>query len=97
VLPGPAGPLRQLVDARTSGDDGADPVLLHVVRSLADRIDYANAGRQYRGYVMITAEFRAAYRDLLADVGAADDDLAAALADFRAAESGHPAGPVPPD
>jgi hypothetical protein len=97
VLPGPAGPLRRLVDERTGGDDGADPVLLHVVRSLADRIDYANAGRQYRGYVMITAEFRAAYRDLLADVGAADDDLAAALADFRAAESGHPAGPLASD
>jgi hypothetical protein len=97
VLPGPAGPLRSLVDARTAGDDGADPVLLHVVRSLADRIDYANAGRQYRGYVMITAEFRAAYRDLLTDVGAADDDLSAALAEFRAAEARYPSGPHPAD
>lgn len=72
ALPGPAGPLRALLDERIAADPEADPVLALVVRSLADRIDWAVAGRQYRGFVMITAEFRAAYRELFP--AAATDD-----------------------
>jgi hypothetical protein len=72
ALPGPAGPLRTLLDARLADHPDADPVLALVVRSLADRIDWAIGGRQYRGFVMITAEFRAAYRDLVP--AAAPDD-----------------------
>jgi hypothetical protein len=97
ALPGPAGPLRALLDARVAevgGDLPADLVL--VVRSLADRIDSANAARQYRGFVMLTAEYRAARRDLFDGVGVGDDGFDQALAAFRAAEAGHPADPVPP-
>jgi hypothetical protein len=57
--------LRKLLDVKLADVPDADPVLALVVRSLADRIDWAIGGRQYRGFVMITAEFRAAYRDLV--------------------------------
>jgi len=99
ALPGPTGPLRRLLDARiaelTDGGQTLQADLALVVRSLADRIDQANASRAYRGFVMLTAEYRAARRDLFADLddGGADP-LEVALAEFRAAETGHPAGPV---
>lgn len=99
ALPGPAGPLRELLDAKVAELAGqrvdlpADLVL--VVQSLADRIDSANAARQYRGFVMLTAEYRAARRDLFEVVaGVGDDGFDQALAEFRAAEAGHPPGPV---
>lgn len=97
ALPGPVGPLRALLDARCAELAGqghqlpADLVL--VVASLADRIDAANGAKAYRGFVMLTAEYRAARRDLLEgldDTG--PDPLEAALAEFRAAEAGHPQG-----
>jgi hypothetical protein len=102
AFPGPTGPLRTLLDARIAelGDAGtvlaADLAL--VVRSLADRIDTANATRQYRGFVMLTAEYRAARRDLLdgADDGGADP-FEASMAAFLAAETGHPSRPLPDD
>lgn len=72
ALPGPAGPLRRLLDVKIAEVGDADPVLAMVVRSLADRIDWAIGGRQYRGFVMITAEFRAAYRELVPTVVADD-------------------------
>jgi hypothetical protein len=72
ALPGPAGPLRRLLDVKLAVVGDADPVLALVVRSLADRIDWAIGGRQYRGFVMITAEFRAAYRELVPTVVADD-------------------------
>ena len=100
-LPGPVGPLRRLLDARVAELDGSDlPAdLVLVAQSLADRVDAANAVNAYRGFVLLTAEYRAARRDLFEGVATdgADDDLAAALAEFRAAESDHPAGPVPTD
>jgi hypothetical protein len=96
----PAGPLRQALDSLVteltgSGTDlPADLVL--VAQSLADRIDDANRSRVSRGFGILTAEFRAARRDLFAGTGVTpDDSFAAALAEFRAAEAGHPAGPVP--
>lgn len=100
ALPGPAGPLRKLVDERIAQlaeqqvDLPADLAL--VVRSLADRIDEANGARAYRGFVMLTAEFRSARRDLFDSVTTAGDDgFEAALAEFRAAEAGHAEGPAP--
>ena len=92
ALPGPAGPLRALLDARLAelGDD-VDQVLALVVRSLADRIDWAIGGRQYRGFVMITAEFRAAYRELVPVVQS--DDAFEALLREVAGNDEHP-GPA---
>jgi hypothetical protein len=83
ALPGPAGPLRTLLDAKLAEDSDADPVLALVVRSLADRIDWAIGGRQYRGFVMITAEFRAAYRELMPQIVADDsfEELLRGIAD----------------
>jgi hypothetical protein len=83
ALPGPAGPLRQLLDVKLADDPDADPVLALVVRSLADRIDWAIGGRQYRGFVMITAEFRAAYRELVPQIAADDsfEELLRGIAD----------------
>ena len=90
ALPGPAGPLRTLLETRLSQDPDLDPVLAMVVRSLADRIDWAIGGRQYRGFVMITAEFRAAYRELM-PVAAADDTFELLL---REIADDHHAGPA---
>jgi hypothetical protein len=87
ALPGPAGEVRQALDARLRDEPDADPVLALVVRSLADRIDWAIAGRQYRGFVMITAEFRAAYRDLLPQQ-VADDSFEQLLAEIANADAG---------
>jgi hypothetical protein len=95
ALPGPAGPLRQLLEARLLEEPDADPVLALVVRSLADRIDWAIAGRQYRGFVMITAEFRAAYRDLLPQV-AVDDSFEQLLAEIAGAAGDHHGGAAVP-
>jgi hypothetical protein len=83
ALPGPAGPLRRLLDARLRDEPDADPVLALVVRSLADRIDWAIGGRQ----------FRAAYRDLLPQV-AADDTFEQLLAEIAADAAD--AGPAVP-
>jgi hypothetical protein len=98
-LPGPVGPLRAALDALVADQVTAGallrPDLILVAESLADRIDSANAARAYRGLVLLTAEYRAATRDLFEAVPAADDGLDAALAEFRAAEAHHPAGPVP--
>jgi hypothetical protein len=94
ALPGPAGPLRQLLDARLAELPDADPVLALVVRSLADRIDWAVGGRQYRGFVMITAEFRAAYRDLVPTV-VADDTFETLLREI-AADDASPGGAAVP-
>ena len=100
ALPGPAGPLRRALDERiTALEDQELPAdLVLVVRSLADRIDQANAGRMYRGFVMLTAEYRAARRDLFDGfANDAADPFDAALAEFRAAEERHAAGPLPGD
>lgn len=97
----PAGPVRLALDARLAKLDaaGADVPgdLAVLAQSLADRVDAANAGGDRRGYVMLSAEYRAARHDLLeglADDSAADP-LEAALADFRAAQVGNAPGPVP--
>jgi hypothetical protein len=102
ALPGPVGPLRVLLDARidelTGQGHPLEPDLALVVRSLADRIDTANATRRDRGFVILTAEYRAARRDLFADLddGGADP-FEAALVEFRAAAAGQPRGPVEVD
>jgi hypothetical protein len=79
VLPGPHGRLRRLLAEQTAGRDLPGD-LLHVVESLADRIDAANAAGAYRGFVMLTAEYRAARADLLgvepAAAGSLDDLIA---------------------
>lgn len=92
ALPGPAGPLRVALDARLAQFPDADPVLALVTRSLADRIDWAIGGRQYRGFVMITAEFRAAYRDLLPQVPP-DDTFEALLREIATDDNGGAAIP----
>jgi hypothetical protein len=100
AAPAPAGPFRRLLEDRAaelerSGTE-LDAVVLELVRYLADRVDRANAGRYDRGFVILAAETRAAYRDLTgpADVPT-DDSFERALADFRAAETGHPTRPDP--
>lgn len=85
ALPGPAGPLRRLLDAKLADVGDADPVLSLVAQSLADRIDWAIGGRQYRGFVMITAEFRAAYRELVPTV-VADDAFEQLIAEIAAGD-----------
>lgn len=101
ALPGPVGPLRAKLDARVSeladGGQLLDPDLVLVVQSLADRIDDANAARAFRGFVMLTAEYRSARRDLFEGVtdDHGPDALDVALAEFRAAATGHTPGPVP--
>lgn len=97
----PAGPVRRALDGRLEllAAAGSDvPLDLAVLaQSLADRVDAANAGGDRRGYVMLSAEYRAARRDLLEGLAddSATDPLEAALADFRAAQAGNPPGPVP--
>lgn len=100
--PRPAGLVRAALDARLDllRGQGADvPEDLAVVaQALADRVDSANSGGDRRGYVMLSAEYRAARRDLLEGIATdagTSDPLAAALADFRAATAGNTPGPVP--
>jgi hypothetical protein len=97
VLPGPTGPVRAALDAKVDELAGLDPVLTLVCRALADRIDWAIGGRQYRGFVMITAEFRAAYRDLIGEHGAdtGPDEFDRLVASLDSAEAGHRADPGP--
>lgn len=96
----PVGKLRTLIEARcaslrASGHDLDDDLVL-VVASLADRIDAANAGGDRRGFVMLTAEYRAARRDLFEGLDdAGDDGFAAAVASFRAATADDTTGHVP--
>lgn len=108
AMPAPhAGPLRKALDGKiteaTEAEIPVDADLIVVTRALADRIDSAIAARAYRGFVMLTAEYRSARRDLFEHVAgdAGDDGFAAALAEFeaseRAASSGHPEGPVTAD
>lgn len=91
VLPGPHGALRRLLAEQTAGRDLPGD-LLHVVESLADRIDAANAAGAYRGFVMLTAEYRAARADLLGDQAPAADPLNDLLAELI----GNDDGAVPP-
>jgi hypothetical protein len=74
VLPGPHGRLRRLLAEQTGGRDLPGD-LLHLVESLADRIDAANAAGAYRGFVMLTAEYRAARAELFGDAAPADDSF----------------------
>ena len=100
ALPPPAGPFRGLLESRVLELDGAtlDPVVLELVRYLADRVDRANAEHRDRGFVILANEVRAAYRDLTGDRGDdGGDTFADALAEFRAAEANHPAGSGPAD
>ena len=99
-LPGPTGPLRAtldqvIIDQSAAGADLA-PDLVLIVRALADRMGAANAVRAYRGLVLLTAEYRAARRDLFECVSDADDGLDAARAESRAAETNHTARSEPP-
>lgn len=101
ALPGPVGPLRGKLDARVAELAGRgvdlDPDLVLVVQSLADRIDDANGARTFRGFVMLTAEYRSARRDLFEGVSSESgpDALDVALAAFRAASPIDTAGPIP--
>src|SRR6476620_2187790 len=81
LLPGSHGPLRRLLAEQTAGRDLPGD-LLHVVESLADRIDAANAAGAYRGFGMLTAEYRAARAALLGDLAPADDPLTDLLAEL---------------
>lgn len=91
----PAGRMRAALDAmidllRTGGADVPEDLAI-VAQSLADRIDAANAGGDRRGYVMLTAEYRAARADLLEGVvtsATGSDPLEQAWAEFSAAASG---------
>lgn len=99
ALPPPRGPFAQLLETRVAelAADGAelDPVLLELVRYLAVRVDRANAEHRDRGFVILAAEVRAAYRDLTGDRAESDGDtFADMLAEFSKSETGHAAGPV---
>lgn len=97
ALPGPVGPLRAKLDARVAelAADGQDldPDLVLVVQSLADRIDDANGARAFRGFVMLTAEYRAARRDLFegVTVDPGPDALDVLFEQFNAAADADPA------
>lgn len=96
-VPGPPpGRVRLALDARVEQLAAAGHELpgdlLAVAQALASRLDAANSGGARNGYVMLSAEYRAARRDLLEGVGADDggtDSLEQAIADFRAAQAGH--------
>lgn len=90
----PAGRMRKALDAMVDllRSGGADvPEDLYIVsQTLADRIDAANAGGDRRGYVMLSAEYRAARADLLEGVVTSvngSDPLEQAWAEFNAATS----------
>lgn len=91
----PAGRMRRALDAMVEllRSGGADvPEDLYIVsQTLADRIDAANAGGDRRGYVMLSAEYRAARADLLEGVvtsATGGDPLEQAWAEFNASTSG---------
>jgi hypothetical protein len=91
----PAGRVRSSLDARLdvlrAGGADVPEDLAVVCQALADRVDAANAGGDRRGYVMLSAEYRAARRDLLEGLvtgGGGPDPLEAAWAEFSAATSG---------
>ena len=91
ALPPPLGPFAKLLEQRvtelTEGGAELDPVVLELVRYLATRVDRANAEHRDRGFVILAAEVRAAYRDLTGDgVGGDGDTFADMLAEFAAAE-----------
>lgn len=103
-LPGPPpGLIRRALDKwldALRADGATVPEDLAIcAQMLADRVDQANSGGDRRGYVMLSAEYRAARRDLLegitTDVGAGPDPLTLALAEFRAATASDTTGPVP--
>jgi hypothetical protein len=99
----PLGQVRAALDAkldvlRAGGADVPDDLAV-VCQALADRVDRANGGDFSRGYVMLSAEYRAARRDLLEGLvlpsDGGPDSLESAIAEFRAATAGDGAGPVP--
>lgn len=103
-LPGPPpGLIRRALDKwldELRADGARVPEDLAIVaQMLANRVDQANAAANQRGYVMLSAEYRAARHDLLegitTDVGAGPDPLAVALAEFRAATATDDEGSIP--
>ena len=96
----PAGKVRASLDARldklrAAGSDVPDDLAV-VCQALADRVDAANAGGDRRGYVMLSAEYRAARRDLLEGLVSGDggpDPLEAAWREFSSATAGDAPGP----
>lgn len=102
ALPPPRGPFAQLLEARvtelTAAGAELDAVVLELVRYLAARVDRANAEHRDRGFVILAAEVRAAYRDLTGDRVESDGDtFADMLAEFSRTEADHTPGPVPGD
>jgi hypothetical protein len=88
------GPIRAALDARLAQLEGRDwePDLVLLVQCLADRVDQGNAMRDRRGFVQLTAEYRAARIDLFGtDDGGGTDELAEALRAFSTSEGGQPA------
>jgi hypothetical protein len=82
---------KRLEQLRRDGHEVPEDLAV-VAQALATRLDTANAGGARNGYVMLSAEYRAARRDLLEGIAADDggtDSLEAAIADFRAAQAGH--------
>lgn len=73
---------RRIDQAKADQHELADDLAL-VALSLADRIDSANARDERRGFVMLTAEYRAARAQLFDGLDAAGaDPLDAALSEF---------------
>lgn len=104
VVPSAAvGPMRRLLAARIGELTGAGHAiaadLAELALSLADRIDRANAGGDRRGFVMLSAEYRSARRDLFEGLDDAngDDGFEAALSAFRAATPDHAGDAGPTD
>lgn len=93
------GPVRRALDAKITAAGGVvDDDLAIVARSLADRIDAANAAGERRGFVLLTGEYRQARAELFAEVShaAGPDPFTAALDAFRDAAAHDAAGSDPP-
>lgn len=99
VQVGRHGPIRSALDGRLAQLEGRDwePDLVLLVQILGDRVDQAVAARDRRGFVQLTAEYRAARVDLFGADDGGSDALDQAIAAFTAAESGHAPGSVPAD
>jgi hypothetical protein len=91
------GPIRLALDGRLAQLEGRDwePDLVLLVQALADRVDQGVAMRDRRGFVQLTAEYRAARIDLFGADDGGIDALDAAIEAFTSAENGNAPGPVP--
>lgn len=99
AVAGTHGPIRAALDGRLAQLEGRDwePDLVLLVQVLGDRVDQAVAMRDRRGFVQLTAEYRAARIDLFGADDGGTDALDLALQAFAAAEGSDPQDALPAD